>query len=82
MSMKKIINKNEKFGFILLKKQVIFLIKILILDNFRETDWTKGVILDEIVDESTRQITCASNKAFTDLSLTKTNDAEWGLNGC
>ena len=46
--------------------------------NFRETRWEKGVILDEIVDESTRQITRAANKTFTDLSLTKTDGNEWG----
>ena len=46
--------------------------------NFRETRWEKGVITDEIVDETSRQITRASNKTFTDLSLTRTNDDDWG----
>ena len=40
--------------------------------------WTKGVILDEIVNETTRQITRAANKSFTDLFLTKTDNDEWG----
>ena len=40
--------------------------------------WNKGVILDELVNETTRLITRASNKTFADLSLTKTDDNEWG----
>ena len=46
--------------------------------NFRETRWEKGVITDAIVNEVSRQITRAPNKTFTDLSLTKTNDDDWG----
>ena len=46
--------------------------------NFRETNWTKGVITDDIVNESSRLITRASNKTFTDLSLIKTEDDNWG----
>ena len=37
-----------------------------------------GVITDDIVNEDTRFITCASDKKFTDLSLTKTGDNDWG----
>ena len=46
--------------------------------NFREINWTKGVITDDIVNEDTRFITRASDKTFTDLSLTKTGDNDWG----
>ena len=41
-------------------------------------DWNKGVILDKLVNETTRQITRAPNKTFADLSLTKTDNDEWG----
>ena len=77
--MKRIINKNEKIWFHSSKKTSLIPEKG--ADNkynFREACWTKGVILDGIVNEGTRQITRAQNKTFTDLSFTKTDDDEWG----
>ena len=46
--------------------------------NFRETRWEKGVITDAIMNDVSRQITRAPNKTFTDLSLTRSNDSDWG----
>ena len=79
MASKKIIIKNKKLWFHSSKKTSYIPEKSADLKyNFRETRWTKGVILDEIVNETTRQITRAPNKSFTDFSLTKTDDDEWG----
>ena len=79
MSMKKIINKNEKVWFHSSKKTSFIPEKEINLKyNFREARWNKGVILDGIVNETSREITRAQNKTFTDLSLTKTDDNEWG----
>ena len=78
MSSKKILIKNEKIWFHSSKK-TSYTPEIQNLKyNFRETRWGKGVITDSIVNEDTRYITRASNKTFTDLSLTKTTDGEWG----
>ena len=44
---------------------------------FREVS-ILGVIIDDIVNESSRLITRASNETFTDLSLIKTADDNWG----
>ena len=77
--LKKIIIKNKKLWFHSSKKTSYIAEKSADLKyNFHETRWTKGVILDELVNDTTRQITRAANKTFTDLSLTKTDDDEWG----
>ena len=79
MSSKKILIRNEKIWYHASKKTSYIPEKDSNLKyNFRETLWEKGVITDDIVDEASRQITRASNKTFTDLSLTKTTDGEWG----
>ena len=79
MSSKKILIRNEKIWYHSSKKTSYIPEKDSNLKyNFRETLWEKGVITDDIVDEASRQITRASNKTFTDLSLTKTTDGEWG----
>ena len=79
MSSKKILIRNEKIWFHSSKKTSYIPEKDSNLKyNFRGTRWEKGVITDDIVDEASRQITRASNKTFTDLSLTKTTDGEWG----
>ena len=79
MASKKILIRNEKIWFHSSKKTSYIPEKESNLKyNFREMRWGKGVITDTIVNESTRQITRASNKTFTDLSLTKTTDGEWG----
>ena len=80
MSSKKVLIKNEKIWFHSSKKTSYIPEKDGSSSkyNFRETRWEKGVITDDIVDETSRLITRAPNKSFTDLSLIKTNDAEWG----
>ena len=79
LTSKKIINKNEKIWFHSSKKTSYIPEKdINSKYNFREARWQKGVIVDGIVNEGTRQITRAVNKTFSDLSLTKTDDFEWG----
>ena len=78
MSSKKILIKNEKIWFHSSKKTSYIPQIENMVYNFRETRWGKGVITDSIVNEDTRYITRASNKTFTDLSLTKTTDGEWG----
>ena len=79
MASKKILIRNEKIWFHSSKKTSYIPEKESNLKyNFREMRWGKGVITDTIVNESTRQITRASNKTFTDLSLTKTTDDTWG----
>ena len=78
MSSKKIIIKNKKLWFHSSKKTSYVPDKSANLEyEFREMGWNKGVILDELVNETTRLITRASNKTFVDLSLTKTDDNEW-----
>ena len=79
MNSKKILIKNENLWYHSSKKTGYVPDKTANLEyEFRETGWNKGVILDGLVNETTRQITRASNKTFTDLSLTKTEDDEWG----
>ena len=79
MASKKILIRNEKIWFHSSKKTSYIPDKDSNSKyNFRETRWEKGVITDDIVDESSRLITRASNKTFTDLSLTKTSGSEWG----
>ena len=79
MCSKKIIIKNKKLWFHSSKKTSYIPDKSASSEyEFREMDWNKGVILDELVNETTRQITRVSNKTFADLSLTKTDDDEWG----
>ena len=78
MASKKVIVKNEKFWFHSSKKTSYIPEKQNSEYMFRETKWSKGVIIDSIVNEDTRLITRASNKTFADLSLTKTTDGEWG----
>ena len=79
MSSKKILIRNEKIWYHSSKKTSYIPEKDSNLKyNFRGTRWEKGVITDDIVDETSRLITRAPNKSFTDLSLIKTNDAEWG----
>ena len=78
MSSKKILIKNEKIWFHSSKKTSYIPQIENMVYNFRETRWGKGVITDSIVNEDTRYITRASNKTFTDLSLTKTTDGVWG----
>ena len=76
MSSKKILIKNEKIWYHSSKKTSYIPENQNSVYNFRETRWGKGVITDSIVNEDTRYITRASNKTFTDLSLTKTTDGE------
>ena len=78
MSSKKILIKNEKIWYHSSKKTSYIPENQNSVYNFRETRWGKGVITDSIVNEDTRYITRASNKTFTDLSLTKTTDGVWG----
>ena len=78
MSSKKVIIKNEKIWFHSSKKTSYIPEKRNSEYMFRETKWSKGVIIDSIVNEDTRLITRAPNKTFADLSLTKTTDGEWG----
>ena len=62
MSSKKILIKNERIWFHSSKKTSYIPEKDSSTSkyNFRETRWTKGVITDDIVDESSRLITRAS----------------------
>ena len=79
MSSKKILIRNEKIWFHSSKKtSYIPQEDSNSKYNFRETRWGKGVITDAIVNEVSRQITRAPNKTFTDLSLTRSNDSDWG----
>ena len=79
MSSKKILIRNEKIWFHSSKKTSFIPQKHSNSKyNFRETRWEKGVITDAIMNDVSRQITRAPNKTFTDLSLTKTNDDDWG----
>ena len=79
MTSKKILIRNEKIWFHSSKKTSYIPNKDSNSKyNFRETRWEKGVITDDIVDESSRLISRAPNKTFADLSLTKTTGVEWG----
>ena len=79
MTSRKILIKNENLWYHSSRKTSYVPDKTASLEyEFRETGWNKGVILDGLVNETTRQITRAPNKTFTDLSLTKTEDDEWG----
>ena len=80
MASKHIMVKNVRLWYHSLKKTSYIPEKDSITGkyNFREINWTKGVITDDIVNEYTRFITRASDKTFTDLSLTKTGDNDWG----
>ena len=72
MSSRKIIIKNKILWFHSSKKTGYVPDKTVNSEfEFREMGWNKGVILDELVNESTRQITRAPNKTFTDLSFNK-----------